>query len=189
MTARNMFRVLSIVACAALMVTPALAGDGADLGEGESWGICFLDGAWLGSSPAWGISWPIVYDSDSYRTGTLSMRMVGGDPSLGGFFPADSLSRTTGTWVRTGRRTFDYTMIHYGLAADGQAPVFLAKLSGSVVLNGSCNQMEVINEALALYNPGQDPFGDEPPEFGCVPDGSLSTAQRIPVQPACEPTP
>ena len=190
MTARKMFHVLSVIACAALLVAPALAGDNEGLGGGNNGnGVCTLDGAWLGESPYWELSWPVVYDSDSHWTGTLSMRFIGGDPSLGGYLPAESLSRTTGTWVRTGRRTFDYTMIHYGLAVDGQTPVFLAKASGSVILTGNCDHMEVYNESLALYDPAQDPFGDEPPLYGCVPDGTLSTAQRIPVQPPCVPPP
>ncbi len=77
-------------------------------------------------------------------------------------------------------------MIHYGLAEGGQQPVFVAKLTGSVVLSGRCDEMEVTNHSLTLYDPTQDPFGNEAPAFGCIVDGSLSTAQRIPVQPPCE---
>lgn len=176
---------VSVAVCALFVVSPAMCGDGFEGGNGQ--GVCRLDGAWLGASPAWGGVWTIVYDSDSHWTGTISMRFVGSDPSLGGFFPATSLSRTTGTWVRTGRRTFDYTMIHYGLAEGGQQPVFIGKLSGSVVVTGQCDHLEVTNGSLAVYDPTQDPFGDDPPAYGCIPDGGLSTGQRIPVQPPCEP--
>ena len=183
MTTGKIIQVLSIIACAALMVAPALAADI----DGHGHGVCTLDGAWLGTSPYWGLTSPIVYQSTSHWTGTISVQFLGGDPTLGGFFPVTSLSSTTGTWVRTGRRTFEYTMIHYGLAEGGQQPVFLAKLSGSIVITGDCDQLEVTNVSLSLYDPTQDPFGGEPPFFGCVPDGTLSTAQRIPVQPPCEP--
>ena len=177
---------VSVAVCALFVATPAMCGDGDESANGK--GVCHLDGAWLGESPGWVGVWTLIYDSDSHWRGTISMRFVGSDPSMGGFFPATSLSRTTGTWVRTGRRTFDYTMIHYGLAEGGQQPVFLAKLSGSVVVTGQCDHLEVTNGSLALYDPTQDPFGDEPP-FMCIADGSLSTAaQRIPVQPpSCEP--
>jgi hypothetical protein len=170
--------------CAMLMAPPVLYGD-----DGNGRGVCRLDGAWLGSSPAWEGTWTIFYDSDSYWTGPLVMRFIGSDPTLGGFFPATSLSSTTGTWIRTGRRTFEYTMIHYGLAEGGQQPVFIAKLCGSVVLNSTCDEMEATNGSIALYDPTQDPFGEDPPFFDCIPDGSLSTARRIPVQPPCEPPP
>ena len=174
-----------VAVCALFVVSPAMCSDGVEGGNGR--GVCHLDGAWLGMSPAWGGVWTIVYDSDSHWTGTISMRFIGSDPTLGGFFPATSLSRTTGTWVRTGRRTFEYTMIHYGLAEGGQQPVYIGKLSCRVVMTGQCNHLEVTNGSLALYDPTQDPFGDDPPAYGCIPDGSLSTAQRIPVQPPCEP--
>ena len=174
-----------VVVCALCVVSPAMGGEGDEFANGK--GVCHLDGAWLGASPGWDGVFTIVYDSDSHWTGTASMRFLGSDPTLGGFFEATSLSRTTGTWVRTGRRTFDYSMIHYGLAEGGQEPVFIGELSGSIVVSGQCDHLEVTNGSLALYDPTQDPFGDEPPAYGCIPDGSLSTAQRIPVQPPCEP--
>ncbi len=180
-------RSMAVAACAALMVVPVFAGEDPGLGGNNGNGVCTSDGAWLGTSPAFGMSWTVVFYSDSHWTGPMSLQFIGGDPTFGGFFPATSLSRTTGTWVRTGHRTFDYTMIHYGLAEGGQEPVFIMKSSGSVVITGQCDYMEVTNGSLALYDPTQDPFGDEPPAYGCIPDGSPSTAQRIPVQPPCEP--
>jgi len=66
-------------------------------------------------------------------------------------------------------------------------PVVLVKFSGSVVVTGRCDHLEITYWSLSLYDPTQDPFGDDPPFYGCIPDGSLSTARRIPVQPPCEP--
>jgi hypothetical protein len=171
------------------MITPAFAGEG--LGGGNPGnGVCRLDGAWFGVTPYWGLTWTSVYDSDSHWTGPLSLMFIGGDPTLGGAFPdVVSLSGTTGTWVRTGRRTFEYTMIHWGLGEGGQQPIFIMKASGSVVVTGECDELEVTNHSLAFYEPTQDPFGDDAPFFGCVEDGSTSTARRIPVQPPCEPLP
>lgn len=189
MRTSNGWRVLSIVTCLALLAAPALAGDteGAG-GDNNGQGVCDLDGAWFGVSPAWGLTWTVVYDSDSHWTGPLSLRFIGGDPTLGGYFPdVTSLSGSTGTWVRTGRRTFDYTMIHFALADGGQQPVFLAKNTGTVVVTGACDGLDITSHTLALYDPTQDPFDDEP--FLCIADGSSSTARRIPVEPPCEPTP
>ena len=117
MTARNALRALSVATCAALMVVPVFAGDNDGNGGNNGNGVCRLDGAWFGSSPAWGVSWTAVYDSDSHWTGPVSLRMVGGDPTLGGLFPATSLSSTTGTWVRTGR--FVEGEVHDHLRWDG----------------------------------------------------------------------
>lgn len=187
MSVRNVWRILWVMGVLALLAVPAAAGDN-DGPVGGGQGVCDLDGAWFGVMPAWGLTWTAVYDSDSHWAGTLSVRLIGGDPTLGGAFPnAESLSGSTGTWVRTGRRTFDYTMIHYALAAGGQQPVFLLKNSGSVVVTGDCDRLELTSHTLAFYDPTQDPFDDDP--FLCFPDGSGSTARRIPVEPPCEPTP
>jgi hypothetical protein len=182
MKIQNVLRVVVVVACAMLIASPAVCGDEFEFGNNGQ-GVCRLDGAWLGTTPGWLLDWTVVYQSVSPHEGTLSMRFVGGDASLGGAFPATSLSRTTGSWVRTGRRTFDYTMIHFGLAADGQTPVFIGKAIGSLELSGSCDSLEVINWSLSIYDPAQDPFDDEPPIM-CIPDGGISTAVRIPVQPS-----
>ena len=188
MSARGTMLILAVITCAAVMIAPAFAGDndGPAVGGGE--GVCTTDGAWFGVSPYWGLSWTIVFQSDSHWTGSFSLRFIGGDPTVGGYFPdAVSLSETVGTWERTGRRTFRYTMVHWGLAEGGQEPVFILKNSGTSVVTGQCDQLELTNEFLAFYDPTQDPFGDDPPAFGCFPDGSVSTARRIPVEPACDP--
>ena len=189
MTARNVVRVLSVLACAALMVVPAFAGDDEEFGKGNNGqGVCTLDGAWYGVTPYWGLTWTAIYDSDSHWTGSMSLRFIGGDPTLGGFFPdVESLSETIGTWVRTGRRSFDYTMVHYGLEEDGQTPVFLLKSTGSFVVTGDCDQVEITNTSLEFYDPMQDPFAED--GYPCMADGSPSFAHRIPVQAPCEPTP
>ena len=46
MTARNVVRVLSVLACAALIAGPAVAGDNEEFGQGNNGnGACTLDGA------------------------------------------------------------------------------------------------------------------------------------------------
>ena len=191
MSAR-MMRLLSVVACAALLVMPALAGADEEGGPGGNRGngVCTLEGAWLGHSPLYGLSWLSVYDADSHWTGSFTQRFVGGDPTFMGLFPeAVSWSTAAGTWVRTGRTTFEYTYINYGLDAAG-LPVYIFKDTGTVEFSGECDAFEVTNMFIAIYDPAQDPFGDDPPVF-CWPDdpGSEHFAQRIPVDPPCEPAP
>ena len=43
-------------------------------------------------------------------------------------------------------------MIHYGLAEGGQEPLFVGKLSGSVVMTGRCDRLEVTNGSVELYS-------------------------------------
>jgi hypothetical protein len=179
---------ISLAAAIVISASPALCGDDEEKGR-PGQGVCRNDGAWLGESPAWGMKWIIVYDSDSHWKGPLTMRFIGGDPTMGGFFPdAVAFSDTYGTWYRTGRRMYQYTMITYGLDAAGQ-PVFIAKNSGTSENIGSCDYLEVYDVAISLYAGDQDPFGDDPPAFGCMVDDSVSFANRMRVDPPCVPEP
>lgn len=195
MSAQTM-SLLSIVACAALLAMPALAGDDVPGGPGGNRGngVCRLDGAWLGGSPVGaGPAWTVVYKSDSHWQGSLTLNMIGFDGSFGGVFPVTMLSPFSGTWVRTGPRTFEYTMITYGLGPDPvtgvMVPFYIGKNTGSVELTDQCDVLDGVSISNALYLPTQDPFGDGPPLIGCFPDGTFLTAQRIPVEPPCEPAP
>jgi len=188
MKTRNRWQILAVMACAVLLAAPAIAGDDGQ-GGGERSGVCVLDGAWLGDFSAWNMSGLVIFDSDSHWTGRIWLQFIGWDPSLAGLgmdLPATAFSSTTGTWVRTGRRTFDYTIIGYGLDADG-VPVYIVTNVGSIELSANCDEYQVTSETLALYLPTQDPFGDEPPGIACISDGSVGTARRIPVVPPCEP--
>ena len=183
-TSKILFGVL-VMAVAMIVVTPAVSGDGAEGGNGQ--GVCRPDGAWIGESPEWGMKWLMVYNSESHWKGSFTTRWIGGEATLGGFFPdAVTFSNTVGTWIRTGRRTFQYTMITYGLDAMGQ-PVYVAKNSGYSEISGNCDYQEVFDSAISLYDPSQDPFGEDPPTFGCITDLSVSTATRMRVDPPCEP--
>lgn len=180
--------VFALAAAIVLTASPAVCGDDGENGP-RGQGVCRNDGAWLGESPAWGMKWLIEYDSDSHWQGSMTMRFIGGDPTMGGFFPDSvAFSDTYGTWHRTGRRTFQYTMITYGLDAAGQ-PVFIAKNSGTSENIGSCDYLEVYDVGISFYAGDQDPFGDDPPAFGCMADDSRSFANRMRVDLPCVPEP
>lgn len=174
-----------VVVSVMLVAAPALSGDGA--GDGRGRGVCRTDGSWIGVSPAWGMQWTAVFTSESHWKGSYSTRWIGGDPTLdGNFTSVVAFSNTVGTWIRTGRRTFQYTMITYGVDALGQ-PVYIAKNSGYSETSGDCDYQEMFDSAISLYHPSQDPFGEDPPAFGCILDPSVHSATRMQVDPPCEP--
>jgi hypothetical protein len=176
-----MLVVLSI--CTAIMIAPVEASD-LELPDERS-PFCRLDGSWIGNSPDWGNSWLVEYQSIHPWRGSFTLRFIGGDPTMGGAFPVDSHSIAVGSWVRTGWTSFEYTMVYYGLAAGGQEPLVLIKLTGEVVTAADCQTLDVYNEWIAVYDPAQDPFGTDDPAYGCTPDGSVSPTRRVPVQDAC----
>jgi hypothetical protein len=184
-----MKQILSAIACAAMMVAPVFAADPQGPGGGQ--GVCEPTGAWLGVSPGWGMQWTLVYGSGTHWTGPFTLQFIGGDPSFGGGLPATTYSSTTGTWVRTGRRTFEYTMITYGLGTDPVTgltiPIYIGKNTGITEMSGHCDSLVSTSLSVELYSPDQDPFGDDPPAYGCIPDFSPSPAQRMTVDSPCEP--
>lgn len=180
-------RLLSIVLCAAVMAAPSFAqeGDGPNGDAGQ--GVCRTDGAWIGSSPGFGITFMAVYNAESHWWGTVELTWIGGDPTFLGFFPdAVSFSEAKGHWERKGRRVFEYTMVSYGLDAAGQ-PVYIAKNSGWKEMVGGCGASD-IEGAIELFAPHQDPFGDDPPVYGCV-GPAYGSEMRMRVDPPCEPPP
>ena len=87
MTARSAARTLSIIACVAAIVAPALAGDADGPGGNNGQGVCRTDGAWIGSAPDFGITFMAVYDAESHWWGTIDLTWIGGDPTFFGSFP------------------------------------------------------------------------------------------------------
>ena len=191
MKVRKERQILAVMACAVLLAAPAIAGDDGQAG-GERSGVCVLDGAWVGfhDNPyLYGlIRWTVVHDPDSHWKGTMQLHFVGADGSFGGLFPTvTSLSPTTGSWVRTGQRTFDYTVISYGVDATG-VPVYIYKANGTIEVSPQCDALEVESVDFEFYAADQDPFGSDPPLYGCIPDGAIGFARPIPVDPPlCEP--
>jgi hypothetical protein len=192
MKARSGWQILAVMVCVALLTAPAIAGD-VGQGGGKRLGLCVIDGAWIGShyNPyLYGLMrWTVVHDPDSHWKGTMQLHFVGADGSFGGLFPTVTLlSPTVGSLVRTGQRTFDYTVISYGVDAAAGVPVYIFKNSGTIEVSGHCDVLEVESVAFEFYEANQDPFGSDPPFYGCIPDGTIGFARPIPVDPPyCEP--
>jgi len=111
------------------------------------------------------------------------------DPSFGGMFP-DAIAATNmrGTYVKTGLNTYAFTVMSYGLGQPaegetGRPVVYISVVSGQGALTDKDTQSAPLYTA-AVYAPDQDPFGDEPPAYGCFPVSG--TYKRVPVAASCE---
>jgi hypothetical protein len=111
------------------------------------------------------------------------------DPSFGGMFPGTiAATNMRGMYVKTRLNTYDFTIMSYGLAepAEGESArpvVYIQVVSGQFILTDE-NTFASDLYTAALYAPDQDPFGDEPPAYGCYPVSG--TYKRMPVVPICE---
>jgi len=174
--------VMVAVVVAVLISSPGLASDGAEEVRG---GWCPMAGSFVGQLPDWGMTLTYTSTADSISSGSTVMQVFGGDPTLGGFFPTVvRLSPDMGVWRRTGARSWDFTLIHYGLDAGAQ-PVFIVKSSGSGLFAHGCGEY-TSDGTFSLYDASQDPLGDEPPMYGCYPLG-LAYGKRMTVEAPCVP--
>jgi hypothetical protein len=189
----RILRLVSVVAIATLAVLPVFAGEG-ESGGHQGNGVCRAEGAWVGRMPGGAAPvFTMIFTPGSQWQGSYTVFTGEFDASFGGAFPATMMSPFVGTWVKTGPRTADWTMIAYGLGPDAitgvMTPVYIIKSSGYTEFTERCEEIETVSVSVALYLPTQDPFGDDPPYFGCFPDGTLEIATPIPAQPPCEPAP
>jgi hypothetical protein len=189
-------RLLTMVAIAALVVLPAFAGEDEEGGPGSNQGngVCRAEGAWVGGTAgSAGPAWTMIFTSGTHSQGSYTLYTGEFDGSFGGAFPVTMMSPFAGTWVKTGPRTSDWTMMAYGFGPDVvtgvMTPVYVLKVSGYSEFTGGCDELETVSVSAALYLPTQDPFGDDPPYFGCFPAETLEIARPIPVEPPCEPAP
>jgi len=184
MSTRSTMQIMSILACATLLAAPVLAGDVEPVGEGTHH-VCTLDGAWWGSAPVGPedfIYFTAVYNSENFWWGTLDLIWSGGPPSI--FHPlAVALTDSKGQWRRTGHRTFEYTMIFYGLDATG-LPVVINKMSGDLELVSGCEEMEITAFSEIYFNVDANPVVDDGDL--CVDHGPAIGAMRMSIDPPCE---
>ena len=114
--------------------------------------VCYLDGSWMGpefyySGLALGFGSTATYASGSFWHGTLDMQWIQRTSEWGpithGIDTAVSGSDPTGVWKRTGRRTFQYTVVVFVLDELG-APVGKTVNSGNLTVSKDCNSFEVL---------------------------------------------
>ena len=144
------------------MVT--LADD--DDGDGKR---CSQIGTWFGVADPddltlTGVMYTTMGKSENY--GTNILEQPNGDPTLGGFFPtAVRASPLRGNWERTGKRTFVFTLMGYGVDALNQM-VGIVRFRGDVTQTPDC-QFEYVTAMVDIYYPPMSPFYDDP--FATVP--------------------
>jgi hypothetical protein len=151
---------------------------------------CHADGtAWVGNAVGF-TDFTATFQAGAFRKGrrefgSMDLELINPELTLGGFFP-DAFSGTDpiGVWRRTGPRSLDWNWLMHVFDEFG-APVYVVKAGGGIQFSGDCLEAD-ITAALELYAPGQDPLGDEPPTFGCVPFLAPASMKRMEVvTPSC----
>ena len=143
----------------AIPVVTSANGDGDDDGK-----RCSQIGTWFGVvSPddltLTGVMYSAMGKSENY--GINILEQPNGDPTLGGFCPAAVRSSPLrGNWERTGKRTFVYNLMGYGVD-DLNQMVCIVRLYGDVTQTPDC-QFEYITAIAEVYYPPMSPFVDEP---------------------------
>jgi hypothetical protein len=172
----NAKRILWIAVIAVALAV--FAGSGSVMGGANN---CSRVGTWHGVGDS-GTTWTAIDTPGSSATaGQLSLEWVSLDPTLGGFFPTVArVTNASGVWQMENERTYRYTWIAYGFAADGST-VYVARASG-IVSMADCDHAN-LTYVLELFQPTQD-ISTEQPAFGSFCGTAIETRMTL-VQPTC----
>lgn len=142
---------------------------------------CSIVGTWYGVGDS-GTTWTdVATPGVSGTVGQFDMEWIALDATLGGYFPdAVRATRAGGVWRQLNVRTFQYTWIAYGLAADGSL-VYTVRVNGTKAREG-CNSLS-LTYVLELWLPNQDVSTDPP--FFCMPGTATETRMKV-VQTTCQ---
>lgn len=122
---------------------------------------CSYIGSWYGYNEAGALEWMINVQGPSQTSGTNNLESLLFDLTLGGNFPNAVRSTTLrGVWEKIGDKLFGFTMIGYAVDVNGST-VWIGKMSGTADLSDDCNKM-YIDLTMDIFEPGKDPFADEP---------------------------
>ena len=154
--------------------------------------VCRLEGVFLleGTGGVHVLDLAIPLDVANDRV-ALVHDLADYDVTLGGLLPtAVRYSTAQGEAIRTGPRSFDYTLHFWGLDS-ANARVSLVVSSGAKVFReGDCGAYDTVGGTLAVYLPGQDADGDGFPDEGETPIACVPielSARRMSVMPPCQP--
>ena len=114
------------------------------------------------------------------------------DATAGGLFPtAVRYSTAQGEAIRTGPRSFEYTLLYWGLDAANRR-VSMVFCSGTKVFReGDCGTYDTVGNTLAVYRVSQDEDGDGVPDMGQTPVACVPlelTGRRLSIRPPCTPS-
>lgn len=126
---------------------------------------CSIIGSWFGivdrdNPTLTGVAWTTMGKSENRGTNLLD-QVNTPDPTLGGLIPgAVRTSPLRGNWLRTGKRTFVYTLTGYGVDAANNM-VGIVKFRGDVDMTRDC-QFGYVTAKVDIYYPPNSPFADNP---------------------------
>ena len=197
---------LAIIMLTALLLTASLSviteSSWAQDSE-EPWSGWPLAGSWITWVPPEGpVTEPLIVQETLTPLDPAGDRLAyrqqytNGDPTFLSIYPeADNMSHLIGEAVKTGRNTYEYTIIGYGFK---NQPADRGQLKYIIVTNGT---MTLINRNtrentlyLSLYGPDKDvnPV-DGLPDEGAEPDLCLGpfggVTKRVQLMPPCVPPP
>ena len=153
---------------------------------------CRLEGVYLleGTGGVHVLDLAIPLDSANERI-ALQHDLADYDVTLGGQFPtAVRYSTAQGEAVRTGPRSFDYTLHFWGLDNSNRRVTLVVSSGTKQFRAGDCNSYETVGGTLSVYRASQDADGDGLPDVGeapiaCVP--VTLTARRMSILAPCTP--
>lgn len=153
---------------------------------------CRLEGVYLleGTGGVHVLDLAIPLDSANERI-ALQHDLADYDVTLGGQFPtAIRYSTAQGEAIRTGPRSFDYTLHFWGLDNSNRRVTLVVSSGTKQFRVGDCNSYETVGGTLSVYRASQDADGDGLPDVGeapiaCVP--VTLTARRMSILAPCTP--
>ncbi|MBT8093169.1 MAG: hypothetical protein KJP08_00045 [Gammaproteobacteria bacterium] len=150
----------------------AFASPGIAMAGGHHKKGCSNIGTWfgvVGPGDTTFTGWSVTVTGNSEKMGSNLFEFPVFDPSfadvpdLAGVPPfkfAKRIGSMRGNWKRTGWNTFDYTFTGFAYASDKE-PVYIAKISGHVVLFNKC-RYQYTTALMEVFLPNMRPFHDEP---------------------------
>jgi hypothetical protein len=164
---------------------------------------CRVEGSWVGSY--FGGPWddPLILQNTltpldpAGEKLTYVMRWVNPDVTLKNpdFTEVDYASELVGEAVKTGTKTYDFSLIGYGVrerVVDRNEITYIFVVNGSLTCEGDANITSDVT--ISVYSADQDADRDGFPDTGedpitCIGPSDFGSAQRVPQMARCEPPP
>ena len=155
--------------------------------------VCRLEGTFIleGTGGVHVLDLAIPLDSATDRV-ALVHDLADYDVTLGGLLPtAVRYTTAQGEAIRTGPRSFDYTLHFWGVDSSNRRVSLVVSSGAKVFREGDCSVYDTVGGTLAVYLVGQDANGDGLPDDGETPVACVPielTARRMRVLPPCVPS-
>ena len=153
---------------------------------------CRLEGVYIleGTGGVHVLDLAIPLDSENKRV-ALQHDLADYDVTLGGQFQtAVRYSTAQGEAIRTGPRSFDYTLHFWGLDGSNRRVTLIVSSGTKLFREGDDNSYDTVGGTLSVYRASQDADGDGLPDAGEVPFACVPvtlSAKRMSIEPPCTP--